>query len=113
MYLLSMYQKLMFGPLDKPENKAATLRDIHGRETWVFGIVVVAALVMGIWPKPILDRSEKSVQAFIDLATGTAQGRAQEPRRARAHDAAGAHLRAGRAAARRRPGAAAEATAAP
>jgi hypothetical protein len=53
----------MFGPLDKPENKV--VRDIHGIETWVFGIVVVAALAMGIWPKPILDRSEKSVQAFI------------------------------------------------
>jgi NADH-quinone oxidoreductase subunit M len=65
MYLLSMFQKLMFGPLDKAENKAASFRDIHGRETWVFGIVIVTALVMGIWPKPILDRSEKSVQAFL------------------------------------------------
>jgi hypothetical protein len=27
--------------------------------------VIVTALVMGIWPKPILDRSEKSVQAFL------------------------------------------------
>ncbi|HEX3696766.1 MAG TPA: NADH-quinone oxidoreductase subunit M [Polyangia bacterium] len=67
MYLLSMYQKLMFGPLDKPENKSAHMRDISGRETWVFGIVIVAALVMGIWPKPILDRSEKSVQAYLSL----------------------------------------------
>jgi NADH-quinone oxidoreductase subunit M len=63
MYLLSMYQKLMFGPLDKPENK--TVRDIHGRETWVFGIVVAAAVVMGLYPQPILSRSEKSVQAFV------------------------------------------------
>jgi NADH-quinone oxidoreductase subunit M len=65
MYLLTMFQKLMFGPLDKAENKAPSFRDIHGRETWVFGIVIVAALVMGIWPKPILDRSEKSVEAFL------------------------------------------------
>jgi NADH-quinone oxidoreductase subunit M len=63
MYLLTMYQKLMFGPLDKPENKA--VRDIHGRETWVFGIVVAAALVMGLAPQPILARSEKSVDAFV------------------------------------------------
>src|SRR3954471_11844866 len=63
MYLLTMYQKLMFGPLDKPENRA--VRDIHGRETWVFGIVVVAALVMGLFPQPILSRSEASVNAFI------------------------------------------------
>jgi len=63
MYLLTMYQKLMFGPLDKAENR--TVRDIRGRETWVFGIVVVAALVMGVFPQPILSRSEKSVDAFI------------------------------------------------
>jgi NADH-quinone oxidoreductase subunit M len=63
MYLLTMYQKLMFGPLDKPENKS--VRDIHGRETWVFGIVVAAALVMGLAPQPILSRSEKSVDAFV------------------------------------------------
>jgi hypothetical protein len=53
----------MFGPLDKPENK--TVKDIHGRETWVFGIIVAAALVMGVWPQPILARSEKSVAAFV------------------------------------------------
>ena len=76
MYLLTMYQKLMFGPLDKPENKA--VRDIHGRETWVFGIIVVAALVMGIAPQPILSRSEKSVNAFI---TGY-RDRLQDARRA-------------------------------
>jgi NADH-quinone oxidoreductase subunit M len=76
MYLLTMYQKLMFGPLDKPENKA--VKDIHGRETWVFGIVVVAALVMGLAPQPILSRSEKSVNAFI---TGY-RDRLQEARRA-------------------------------
>ena len=63
MYLLTMYQKLMFGPLDKPENKA--VKDVHGRETWVFGIVVAAALVMGLFPQPILTRSEKSVDAFV------------------------------------------------
>jgi NADH-quinone oxidoreductase subunit M len=64
MYLLTMYQKLMFGPLDKAENRA--VRDIRGRETWVFGIVVVAALALGIFPQPILSRSEKSVNAFIN-----------------------------------------------
>jgi len=66
----------MFGPLDKPENK--TVRDIHGRETWVFGIIVVAALVLGIWPQPIMARSEKSVQFFIS----NYRDRLQEARRA-------------------------------
>jgi NADH-quinone oxidoreductase subunit M len=64
MYLLTMYQRLMFGPLDKPENRA--VKDIHGRERWVFGIVVVAAIALGVWPQPILARSEKSVDAFVN-----------------------------------------------
>ncbi len=65
MYLLTMYQKIFFGPLDNPANKDPHVRDIHGRERWVFGFVIVAALVMGIYPQPILARSEKSVAALI------------------------------------------------
>jgi NADH-quinone oxidoreductase subunit M len=66
MYLLTMYQKIMFGPLDKPENKDPHLKDIHGREVWVFGTIALAAFVMGVYPQPILARSEASVKAFIE-----------------------------------------------
>jgi NADH-quinone oxidoreductase subunit M len=76
MYLLGMYQRLMFGPLDKPENR--TVRDVSGRETWVFGIMVTAAIVMGLAPQPILARSEKSVEAFV----ASYRDRLQEARRA-------------------------------
>ena len=31
----------------------------------MFGIIVAVALVMGLYPQPILARSEKSVNAFI------------------------------------------------
>ncbi len=65
MYLLTMYQKVMFGPLDKPENRAPNMRDIHGRERWVFGVIIVAALGLGLWPQPILARTEASVNAFM------------------------------------------------
>jgi len=64
MYLLTMYQKVMFGPLDKPENRAPGVKDINGRERLVFTVVIVAALVLGLWPKPFLDRTEATVQAF-------------------------------------------------
>ncbi|HSZ81999.1 MAG TPA: NADH-quinone oxidoreductase subunit M [Polyangia bacterium] len=65
MYLLTMYQKIFFGPLDKPENRAPHVRDVHGRETSVFGIVVVAALFMGVFPQTFLSRSETSIDAFM------------------------------------------------
>jgi NADH-quinone oxidoreductase subunit M len=86
MYLLTMYQKLMFGPLDKAENRA--VRDIRGRETWVFGIIVVAALALGLMPGPILSRSEKSVNAFIT----NYRDRLQEARRSNAKADAPAHV---------------------
>ena len=63
MYLLTMYQKVFFGPLDKPENKA--VKDISGRETAVFAFVVAAALLLGLFPAPFLDRTEASVKSFL------------------------------------------------
>ena len=59
-YLLTMYQRVMFGPLDKPENR--DLRDLGLRERLVFGVLVVVALGMGMVPQPILERTAASVQ---------------------------------------------------
>jgi NADH-quinone oxidoreductase subunit M len=65
MYLLTMYQRVMFGPLDKPENRDPGLRDVHGRERWVLGAIVAVALLMGVFPRPILARTEASVNHFM------------------------------------------------
>ncbi len=70
MYLLTMYQKVMFGPLDKPANRDPSVRDIHGIETWIFGVIVVAAIAMGVWPQPILSKTEPTVKAFISSYRG-------------------------------------------
>jgi NADH-quinone oxidoreductase subunit M len=77
MYLLTMYQKIFFGPLDKPENREAHVKDIHGREIWVFGTIALAAFVLGVYPKPILDATEPAVKAF----TTTFQDRLAEASR--------------------------------
>jgi NADH-quinone oxidoreductase subunit M len=79
MYLLTMYQKIFFGPLDKPENRDPHVRDIHGREKWVFGIVCVAALFMGLFPQTFLSRSEKSVEAFVEGFRGRLADSIQAP----------------------------------
>ena len=65
-YLLTMFQKVMLGPLDKPENKDEHVHDLTGREKLVFGVVVVFALAMGVAPGPILDRSAPTVSALVD-----------------------------------------------
>jgi NADH-quinone oxidoreductase subunit M len=65
-YLLTMFQKVMFGPLDKPENRDEKVRDLSWTEKVVFGIVVIFALGMGVAPGPILSRSAPSVDALLE-----------------------------------------------
>jgi NADH-quinone oxidoreductase subunit M len=63
-YMLWMYQRVMFGPLDKPENKALT--DLTPREIVVFVPLLVMMFVMGVYPRPFLSRMEPSVKAFVE-----------------------------------------------
>jgi NADH-quinone oxidoreductase subunit M len=79
MYLLMMYQKIMFGPLDKPENRADNMKDIHGREKFVFAVIVAAAIIMGVMPGPILSRTEASVNAFMSTFTDRLKDSTRDP----------------------------------
>ena len=54
----------MFGPLDKAANKV--LSDINPREILVLLPLAIMMFVMGIYPKPFLERMEPSVQALLD-----------------------------------------------
>jgi NADH-quinone oxidoreductase subunit M len=65
-YLLTMFQKVMLGPLDKLENKDEKVRDLSWTEKLVFAVIVVFALGLGVAPGPILDRSAGSVNALLD-----------------------------------------------
>jgi NADH-quinone oxidoreductase subunit M len=64
-YLLTMFQKVMLGPLDKPENRDEKLRDLSWPEKLVFALVVSVAIGMGVAPSPILNRSAASVDALL------------------------------------------------
>jgi proton-translocating NADH-quinone oxidoreductase chain M/proton-translocating NADH-quinone oxidoreductase chain N len=61
-YLLYMFQKMMFGPLDNDKNKE--LKDLSGREIAVFVPLVVMIFVMGLFPRPFLNKMDKSVERF-------------------------------------------------
>jgi len=61
-YLLYMFQKVMFGPLDNDKNKK--LPDLTGREIAVFVPLVVMIFVMGVFPRPFLEKMDASVSQF-------------------------------------------------
>ena len=62
-YLLHLFQRLMFGPVTNPENNK--LRDLSRREVFAFLPLVALMFWVGIYPKPFLVRIEPAVDAVI------------------------------------------------
>jgi NADH-quinone oxidoreductase subunit M len=62
-YMLRMYQRVIFGPLTNPEN--AKMTDLSRREIAIFVPLIALMLFMGLYPQPFLSRMEKSVEATL------------------------------------------------
>jgi NADH-quinone oxidoreductase subunit M len=60
-YMLWMLQRVVFGKVTNPAN--ATLQDLNSREIGLLLPLLVLMLVMGVVPRPFLDRSKASVEA--------------------------------------------------
>jgi NADH-quinone oxidoreductase subunit M len=63
-YALWLYRKVVFGRLEKPS--LAGIRDMSWREIAIFVPLVVLTLLLGFYPKPVLDVSAASVTALLD-----------------------------------------------
>ncbi len=64
-YMLVMYKKSFFGPLTNPENK--NLEDIKGREMAALVPLVALVVILGVYPKPVLEPVDKSVSQLVDV----------------------------------------------
>jgi NADH-quinone oxidoreductase subunit M len=62
-YMLSLYQRTMFGKVENPKNEA--LADLSLREFATFAPLIVLAFWIGIYPKPFIDRLNTSVNHVI------------------------------------------------
>lgn len=64
LYLLWAYQRTFHGPVTNDENRV--LKDLTLRERVVLAPVIVLIVVIGVWPKPFLERMEPSVSKAIE-----------------------------------------------
>lgn len=64
-YMLAMYKRVFFGKLVKQENK--DMKDIHGRELFALGSLVVLIIALGIYPKVILDPLNTTVTQLTKI----------------------------------------------
>jgi NADH-quinone oxidoreductase subunit M len=63
LYLLWAYQRTFQGPVERPENR---IIDLTGRERLVLAPVLALLIVFGLFPRPILERSEPTVRVLLE-----------------------------------------------
>jgi len=63
-YMLWLYRKVVFGRLEKPN--LLWIKDIGWREITVLTPLVILTILIGVYPKPVLDFSAASVTQLID-----------------------------------------------
>jgi len=61
-YMLWMYQRVIFGELRNPSNLKLT--DLNAREKLVLVPFALLALLMGVYPGPFLSRSAQTIQSI-------------------------------------------------
>jgi len=62
-YALTLYRKMIFGKLEKPS--LATIKDMGPREIGIMAPLLILTIVLGFYPKPVLDMTSGSVKAMI------------------------------------------------
>jgi NADH-quinone oxidoreductase subunit M len=62
-YMLWMFQRVMFGELDNPKNQK--LADLNAREVAIMVPLIVMIFVMGIYPKPFIDKMDPAVKKLV------------------------------------------------
>jgi NADH-quinone oxidoreductase subunit M len=62
-YMLTMFQRVNFGKLDKPENQ--TLKDLNGREIAILVPIILLCLWIGLYPSLFLDKSQAAAEKLL------------------------------------------------
>jgi NADH-quinone oxidoreductase subunit M len=63
-YLLWAYQRMWHGRLEREENRA--VGDLTGREWAILAPLVAAIVVLGLFPRPLLERVEPAAQRVVE-----------------------------------------------
>ena len=62
-YMLWVFQRVMFGELDNPKNQK--LLDLNAREITIMVPLVVLIFFMGLYPKPFIDKMDPAIQKLV------------------------------------------------
>jgi NADH-quinone oxidoreductase subunit M len=66
-----MFQRVFFGPVTHAENEKVS--DLSGRERLVFAPLILLIFWMGVFPQPILDRAQPTLDRTVALCKARIQ----------------------------------------
>lgn len=64
-YTLWLIKRVVLGPVGN--DGVASLKDLNGREFFVLGVLAVAVIAMGVYPKPLTDVMEPTLRHLVQL----------------------------------------------
>jgi len=67
-YILWMYQRTMTGPV---RDEVAAMPDLRARELWAVGPLIALIIVLGVYPKPVIDIINPAVRQTLIQAHST------------------------------------------
>jgi NADH-quinone oxidoreductase subunit M len=65
-YTLWLVKRVIFGPV--ANDNVAALEDLNVREFIVLGALAIAVLLVGVWPAPLLESMQGTVQHLVQQA---------------------------------------------
>jgi NADH-quinone oxidoreductase subunit M len=63
-YMLWALQRIIYNPMTKPENEG--LKDLNWREIGLMVPLLIAILWLGVYPKPLLDKTEPAARRLVE-----------------------------------------------
>jgi NADH-quinone oxidoreductase subunit M len=63
-YTLWLVKRVIFGPVGNDD--VAALDDLNAREFWVLAVLAAGVLLLGVWPAPLLELMQPSVQHLVE-----------------------------------------------
>lgn len=76
-YTLWMVKRVVFGPV--ANEQVAELKEANGRELFVLGSLAAAVLVLGIWPAPLVEVMDATIQNLVQQVAMSKLPTAAEP----------------------------------
>ena len=65
-YMLWMFQRVMFGELDNPKNQV--LKDLNAREITIMVPLIALIFIMGVYPNPFIEKMEPAIKKLVSQA---------------------------------------------